>query len=100
MDNFTCIVDNFLNVLVGKTKNHRDIIKRFNLQDDRIRNRHFVRVRILSYENGSIAFSFDDPATAPEWFTINRTLIEKKCLYYFKQHKNDEIKQPLISDYA
>jgi hypothetical protein len=81
-DTFVCIVDSNLNVLTGRTKNHRDIIKRHQLEDDKIRNRNFVRVKVLRINNNMVSFGFDDEHTLPEWFKENYPLIEKKCLYY------------------
>lgn len=81
-----------MNILTGESKNHRDIIKKFNLPDDRIRNRNFVRVRVMN-NKGTVFYGLDDPNTLPDWFVDNQQIIEKKCLYYMKKGENYGQKQ-------
>ena len=84
---FSCIVLRNKKVLWDKnTISHEDLIEQYNLKDNKLNNRDFIRIEIIPKDILTVTknkedwiFKIDEEKTLPRWFIKNKEIYEKKC---------------------
>ena len=90
---FSCLVTKDLKVLWNKDiASHEDLVRKFNIKDDKLENREFVRIeisqkdtKIFTKNTSDWQFNVDEKGTLPAWFNKDKKFLETECWNAWKQ---------------
>jgi len=85
---YSPIVTRELKILdcVEQNDSHEDVIEKYRLKDDKLKNRDFVRLEInpkdddiFNHKISNWIYREDEIDTLPNWYKKNKDIIKKKC---------------------